>query len=151
MLGSGGFDAARVRARPAHGLVRERGQYLYVTSGIGTSGVPLRWRRIRGAGCDRAVCRCYGHCWGSNRVFVRVDSVTDDTIYRPSKPRIAVNVYAAATRTLELPRHRVGTCKARLWRRAAQTLRRCACPVSCKRLELLRELVPRAAIKRRTF
>lgn len=27
-----------------HGLVRERGQYLYVTSGIGTSGVPLRWR-----------------------------------------------------------------------------------------------------------
>ena len=90
MLGSGGFDAARVRARPAHGLVRERGQYLYVTSGIGTSGVPLRWRRIRGAGCDRAVCRCYGHCWGSNRVFVRVDSVTDDTIYRPSKPDTAV-------------------------------------------------------------
>ena len=40
----GGFDPARVRARPAHGLVRERGQYLYVTSGIGTSGVPLRWR-----------------------------------------------------------------------------------------------------------
>ena len=27
-----------------HGLVMERGQYLYVTSGIGTSGVPLRWR-----------------------------------------------------------------------------------------------------------
>ena len=43
-FGSRGFDAARGRARPAHGLVRERGQYLYVTSGIGTSGVPLRWR-----------------------------------------------------------------------------------------------------------
>ena len=26
-----------------HGLVEERGQYLYVTSGIGTSGLPLRW------------------------------------------------------------------------------------------------------------
>jgi uncharacterized protein len=26
-----------------HGLVEERGQYLYVTSGIGTSGVPMRW------------------------------------------------------------------------------------------------------------
>src|SRR5262249_27460200 len=25
------------------GLVKERGQYLYVTSGIGTSGLPLRW------------------------------------------------------------------------------------------------------------
>ena len=36
-------------------------------------------------------------------MFVRVDSVTNDTIYRPSKPSIAVNVYAAATRTLELP------------------------------------------------
>jgi hypothetical protein len=29
--------------RWAHGLVEERGQYLYVTSGIGTSGLPLRW------------------------------------------------------------------------------------------------------------
>jgi predicted MPP superfamily phosphohydrolase len=26
-----------------HGLVQEHGQYLYMTSGIGTSGVPLRW------------------------------------------------------------------------------------------------------------
>jgi len=26
-----------------HGLVEERGQWLYVTSGIGTSGLPLRW------------------------------------------------------------------------------------------------------------
>ena len=31
------------RRRWAHGLVEERGQYLYVTSGIGTSGLPLRW------------------------------------------------------------------------------------------------------------
>jgi predicted MPP superfamily phosphohydrolase len=31
-------------ALPTGLLVRERGQYLYVTSGIGTSGVPLRWR-----------------------------------------------------------------------------------------------------------
>ena len=29
--------------RWCHGLVEERGQYLYVTSGIGTSGVPVRW------------------------------------------------------------------------------------------------------------
>jgi predicted MPP superfamily phosphohydrolase len=28
--------------RWCHGLVKERGQYLYVTSGIGTSGVPVR-------------------------------------------------------------------------------------------------------------
>jgi predicted MPP superfamily phosphohydrolase len=27
----------------SHGLVEERGRCLYVTSGIGTSGVPLRW------------------------------------------------------------------------------------------------------------
>jgi len=27
----------------ARGLVEERGQYLYVTSGIGTSGLPLLW------------------------------------------------------------------------------------------------------------
>jgi len=45
-------------------------------------------------------------------MFVRVDSVTDDTIYRPSKPDTAV------------------LCM----------------PVSWKRLELLRELVPQAAI-----
>src|SRR5262245_29181715 len=103
-----------------------------------------RSSRIRGAGCDRAVCRCYEHCWGSNRVFVRVDSVTDNTINRPaSQESLSTSM---ATRTLELPRHPVGTCKARLWRRAAQTLRRCACPVSWKRLELLRELVPQAAI-----
>ena len=30
--------------RWSHGLVFERGQYLYVTSGIGTSLVPWRWR-----------------------------------------------------------------------------------------------------------
>src|SRR5262249_17577324 len=39
---------------------------------------------IRGAGCDRVVRRCYQHCWGGNRVFVRVDSVTDKTISRPA-------------------------------------------------------------------
>ena len=37
-------NASRAPLRWSHGLVRERGQYLYVTSGIGTSGVPLRWR-----------------------------------------------------------------------------------------------------------
>jgi len=30
--------------RWSYGLVKERGQHLYVTSGIGTSGVPIRWR-----------------------------------------------------------------------------------------------------------
>ena len=29
--------------RWSRGLIEERGQYLYVTSGIGTSGVPVRW------------------------------------------------------------------------------------------------------------
>src|SRR5262249_4089106 len=37
-------NASKAPLRWTHGLVRERGQYLYVTSGIGTSGVPLRWR-----------------------------------------------------------------------------------------------------------
>jgi predicted MPP superfamily phosphohydrolase len=35
--------ATKAPRRWAHGLVEERGQYLYVTSGIGTSGLPLRW------------------------------------------------------------------------------------------------------------
>ncbi len=37
-------NSSRAPLRWTHGLVMERGQYLYVTSGIGTSGVPLRWR-----------------------------------------------------------------------------------------------------------
>ena len=37
-------NASKAPLRGTHGLIRERGQYLYVTSGIGTSGVPLRWR-----------------------------------------------------------------------------------------------------------
>jgi uncharacterized protein len=37
-------NASKAPLRWSHGLVRERGQYLYVTGGIGTSGVPLRWR-----------------------------------------------------------------------------------------------------------
>ena len=37
-------NASKAPLRWTHGLVRERGRYLYVTSGIGTSGVPLRWR-----------------------------------------------------------------------------------------------------------
>src|SRR5262252_8811562 len=37
-------NASKAPLRWSHGLVRERGRYLYVTSGIGTSGVPLRWR-----------------------------------------------------------------------------------------------------------
>jgi len=37
-------NASKAPLRWTHGLIRERGQYLYVTSGIGTSGVPLRWR-----------------------------------------------------------------------------------------------------------
>jgi uncharacterized protein len=35
--------ATKAPRRWTHGLVKERGQYLYVTSGIGTSGLPLRW------------------------------------------------------------------------------------------------------------
>jgi predicted MPP superfamily phosphohydrolase len=35
--------ATKAPRRWIHGLVEERGQYLYVTSGIGTSGVPVRW------------------------------------------------------------------------------------------------------------
>jgi uncharacterized protein len=35
--------ATQAPRRWCHGLVKERGQYLYVTSGIGTSGVPVRW------------------------------------------------------------------------------------------------------------
>jgi uncharacterized protein len=36
-------NASRAPLRWTNGLVIERGRYLYVTSGIGTSGVPLRW------------------------------------------------------------------------------------------------------------
>ena len=35
--------ATKAPRRWIHGLIEERGQYLYVTSGIGTSGLPLRW------------------------------------------------------------------------------------------------------------
>lgn len=35
--------ATKAPRRWVHGLIAERGQYLYVTSGIGTSGLPLRW------------------------------------------------------------------------------------------------------------
>lgn len=35
-------NSSRAPLRWSHGLVRERGQYLYVTAGIGTSGVPVR-------------------------------------------------------------------------------------------------------------
>jgi hypothetical protein len=37
------LNASKAPLRWSHGLVEERGQYLYVTSGIGTSGVPVRW------------------------------------------------------------------------------------------------------------
>ncbi len=37
-------NASKAPLRWSHGLVQERGQYLYVTSGIGSSGVPIRWR-----------------------------------------------------------------------------------------------------------
>jgi predicted MPP superfamily phosphohydrolase len=37
-------NASKAPLRWTYGLIRERGQYLYVTSGIGTSGIPLRWR-----------------------------------------------------------------------------------------------------------
>jgi hypothetical protein len=33
----------RPARRWCYGLVKEREQYLYVTAGIGTSGVPIRW------------------------------------------------------------------------------------------------------------
>jgi uncharacterized protein len=36
-------NATKAPLRWSHGLIEERGQYLYVTSGIGTSGVPIRW------------------------------------------------------------------------------------------------------------
>jgi uncharacterized protein len=35
--------ATKAPRRWIHGLIEERGQYLYVTSGIGTSGLPVRW------------------------------------------------------------------------------------------------------------
>jgi predicted MPP superfamily phosphohydrolase len=37
-------NASKAPLRWSYGLIRERGQSLYVTSGIGTSGIPLRWR-----------------------------------------------------------------------------------------------------------
>ena len=36
-------NASKAPRRWSHGLVMERGQCLYVTSGVGTSGIPLRW------------------------------------------------------------------------------------------------------------
>jgi predicted MPP superfamily phosphohydrolase len=36
-------NASKAPLRWSNGLISERGRYLYVTSGIGTSGVPLRW------------------------------------------------------------------------------------------------------------
>ena len=36
-------NASKAPLRWSHGLIEERGQYLYVTSGIGTSLVPVRW------------------------------------------------------------------------------------------------------------
>ena len=37
-------NSSEAPLRWSHGLIFERGQYLYVTSGIGTSTVPWRWR-----------------------------------------------------------------------------------------------------------
>ena len=37
-------NASKAPLRWSYGLIRERDQLLYVTSGIGTSGIPLRWR-----------------------------------------------------------------------------------------------------------
>jgi predicted MPP superfamily phosphohydrolase len=37
-------NASKAPLRWSYGLIREKGQYLYVTSGIGTSVIPLRWR-----------------------------------------------------------------------------------------------------------
>jgi predicted MPP superfamily phosphohydrolase len=36
-------NSSKAPLRWSYGLIKERGQYLYVTSGIGTSGVPVRW------------------------------------------------------------------------------------------------------------
>jgi predicted MPP superfamily phosphohydrolase len=36
-------NARKAPLRWSHGLIHEGGRYLYVTSGIGTSGLPLRW------------------------------------------------------------------------------------------------------------
>ncbi len=36
-------NASKAPLRWGHGLIHEKGKYLYVTSGIGTSGLPLRW------------------------------------------------------------------------------------------------------------
>jgi predicted MPP superfamily phosphohydrolase len=37
-------NASKAPLRWSYGLIEEREQFLYVTSGIGTSGIPLRWR-----------------------------------------------------------------------------------------------------------
>jgi predicted MPP superfamily phosphohydrolase len=37
-------NSSKAPLRWSHGLVVERGRYLYVTSGIGTSVLPVRWR-----------------------------------------------------------------------------------------------------------
>ena len=36
-------NASKAPLRWSHGLIEERGQYLFVTSGLGTSGMPIRW------------------------------------------------------------------------------------------------------------
>jgi predicted MPP superfamily phosphohydrolase len=36
-------NATKAPLRWSYGLVQEKGRYLYVTAGIGTSGVPIRW------------------------------------------------------------------------------------------------------------
>jgi predicted MPP superfamily phosphohydrolase len=36
-------NSSKAPLRWSHGLIHEGGRYLYVTGGIGTSGVPLRW------------------------------------------------------------------------------------------------------------
>jgi uncharacterized protein len=36
-------NASKAPLRWSRGLINERGQYLFVTSGVGTSGVPVRW------------------------------------------------------------------------------------------------------------
>jgi hypothetical protein len=36
-------NTSKAPPRWSHGLICEGGRYLYVASGIGTSGVPLRW------------------------------------------------------------------------------------------------------------
>ena len=37
-------NSSKAPLRWSYGLINEKGQHLYVTSGIGTSGIPFRWR-----------------------------------------------------------------------------------------------------------